>query len=370
MSAGGLAEAIASGDEGAILAAVAAARGALEGEELAVDRAGLAELLVPLARSPSVEVREAVAGLADRFPAPWFDRAMEAFAGDGDRWVRSAATRAAERRARVRGRRKKAAGLEQAQGEALDEVERAYGKKARRLAERAVRQGREQFVAGLDHELKKVAESFDRALAALGAEIDRPSPSAAVLRAQAGALKSQFAFSRAIVRRAREATARTVGRFADEAIGPLLERAVGTIREHLGERAAGVVFAVEAEEGLRAHVDRDALLQALENVIKNAVEAYGGDLEGAPVQVSARRVMHGGGVEIEVADEGGGMGEEERAAMFVPFGSTKPGGTGVGMLIVRKMVEEVHEGELGIDSAPGEGTSVVFRLPAKQRGVR
>ena len=365
-----LAEAIASGDEGAILEAVTAARAALGGAELGLDRAGLAELLVSLARAPSVEVREAVAGIADRFPEPWFDRAMEAFGGDADRWVRSAAALSAERRARGRGRRKKAAGLEQAQGEALGEVERAYGKKARRTAERAVRQGREQFVVGLDHELKKVAESFDRALAALGAEIDRPAPSAVVLRAQAEALRSQFAFSRAIVRRAREATARTVGRFADEAIGALLERAVGTIREHLGEKAAGVVFVVEAEEGLRAHVDRDALLQALENVIKNAVEAYGGDLEGAPVQVSARRAMHGAEVEIEVADEGGGMGEEERAAMFVPFGSTKAGGTGVGMLIVRKMVEEVHGGELVIDSAPGEGTSVVFRLPARQRGVR
>ena len=365
-----LAEAIASGEDGRILAAVAAAGGDLRGTDLASDRRGLAELLVSLAGHPSAEVRQQVAEIADLFPEPWFDRAIDAFGRDADRWVRSAAARAAERRARAGGRRKKAAGLERAQGEALDEIERVHGKRWRRVGERAVRQGREQFVAGLDHELKKNAESFEPALAPLGAEVDRPDPSPAVLRAQAAALRSELAFSRAIVRRAREATARRVGRFADEAIAPLLAQAVRTIGEHLGERAAGVAFAVEAEPELRAHVDRDALLQALENVIKNAAEAYGADVGGAAVQVTARRAAHGGQVEIEIADEGGGMNEEELEAIFVPFGSTKPGGTGVGMLIVRTMIEEVHEGELVIDSAPEEGTSVVFRLPARQPGIR
>jgi signal transduction histidine kinase len=367
MSAGALDEAIASGDEGQIRASVAAA-----GAELAahggVEVAGA--LLLSLAGHSSAEVRQEVAELADRFPERWFEQAIEAFAGDADRWVRAAATRAAERRARSKGRRKKAAGLERASGEALAEIERTYKKPARRMAERAVRQGREQFVAGLDHELKKNAESIDRTLAALEAEIDRADLSPAVLRTHTAALRSHVAFSRAVVKRAREATARRVGRFADAAIAPLLAEAVGTIAAHLGERAAKVVFTVEADPELRAHVDRNALLQALENAIKNAVEAYGADLDGAPVQVRARRAAHGARVEIEIADEGGGMTEEERESIYVPFGSTKPGGTGVGMLIVRTMIEEMHAGEVVIDSAAGEGTSVVFRVPTRQPGVR
>ena len=65
------------------------------------------------------------------------------------------------------------------------------------------------------------------------------------------------------------------------------------------------------------------------------------------------------------------MDAEELAAICASrSGAQKPGGTGVGMLMMRKMIEEVHEGELVIDSAPGEGTSVVFRLPARQPGVR
>jgi nitrogen-specific signal transduction histidine kinase len=58
-------------------------------------------------------------------------------------------------------------------------------------------------------------------------------------------------------------------------------------------------------------------------------------LSGCHQVPGARR---GGGVEIESADERGGMNDEGLGPIFVPFGSTKQGGTGVGML-----VEEVHE---------------------------
>jgi two-component system nitrogen regulation sensor histidine kinase NtrY len=60
------------------------------------------------------------------------------------------------------------------------------------------------------------------------------------------------------------------------------------------------------------------------------------------------------------------MDEEERGRLFVPYASKKPGGTGVGMLTVKKIIEEVHRGDLEVTSVKNEGTRVVLRLPGKQ----
>ena len=117
-------------------------------------------------------------------------------------------------------------------------------------------------MVGLDHELKKIAESFDgRPRGPGGGDRSPGAPSPALLRAQAAALRSHFAFSRAVVRRAREAAARRVGRFADEAVETFWRWPCARSRAPRGERAAKVAFTVEAEPELRAHVDRDALLR-------------------------------------------------------------------------------------------------------------
>ena len=52
------------------------------------------------------------------------------------------------------------------------------------------------------------------------------------------------------------------------------------------------------------------------------------------------------------------------AEAFVPFGSRKPGGTGVGLIIARTMIEGVHGGTLSFESARGLGTTVRVVLPA------
>jgi two-component system sensor histidine kinase TtrS len=123
------------------------------------------------------------------------------------------------------------------------------------------------------------------------------------------------------------------------------------------------------DPGLRLDVDRHALLQALQNLLQNAVESYRAG-EGGPVRVEAREIRSGSEVEINVVDRGAGISDEAKARLFVPFASEKAGGTGVGLSIARSMVEEVHGGELLIESAPGEGTVVKLVLPVRQAGVR
>ena len=54
---------------------------------------------------------------------------------------------------------------------------------------------------------------------------------------------------------------------------------------------------------------------------------------------------------------------EDRDKIFLPFFTTKPSGTGLGMAIVKKIVD-LHGGDIAIDSAPGRGTRVRISLPA------
>jgi len=58
------------------------------------------------------------------------------------------------------------------------------------------------------------------------------------------------------------------------------------------------------------------------------------------------------------------MNEEEIARVFTPFSTAFDGGTGLGMAIVRRIVED-HGGAIDVESAPGEGTTVTILLPRK-----
>jgi PAS domain S-box-containing protein len=101
---------------------------------------------------------------------------------------------------------------------------------------------------------------------------------------------------------------------------------------------------------------------ALLNVIGNAIDAGAG-----AVVVEARPRASGltPGVELEVRDDGCGIGREDLPRIFEPFFTTKPPGrgTGLGLSLTRRFFDE-HGGEIRIDSEPGKGTTVVMWLPA------
>ena len=65
---------------------------------------------------------------------------------------------------------------------------------------------------------------------------------------------------------------------------------------------------------------------------------------------------------IKFRDTGRGMSEEELARLFTPFSTAFDGGTGLGMAIVRRIVED-HGGAIDVESRPGEGTTVTVLLP-------
>jgi signal transduction histidine kinase len=104
--------------------------------------------------------------------------------------------------------------------------------------------------------------------------------------------------------------------------------------------------------------------QALVNVAANAVQAMP---RGGRLSVRVRRDQ--GGLLLEVADTGPGIPEEIRPRIFEPFFTTKASGTGLGLAVVKRIVEG-HGGDISVSSRPGTGTVVRIRLPVAVRTAR
>ncbi len=105
-------------------------------------------------------------------------------------------------------------------------------------------------------------------------------------------------------------------------------------------------------------VDSSLMRQVLMNLVLNAQQAMpeGGLLEFQTYEKDGR-------VQLNVIDNGPGMDEKVRAKLFQVFFSTKPGGSGLGLPTVRKIVE-THNGSIQCESEPGRGTRFTISLPA------
>ncbi len=111
-------------------------------------------------------------------------------------------------------------------------------------------------------------------------------------------------------------------------------------------------------------LDRDQMKQVFYNVIKNSFEAM--KRRGILRIRTDRDESH---VRISFIDNGGGMSAEALSHVFEPYYTTKATGTGLGLLIVRRIVRE-HGGELAIESTEGKGLTLTIRLPLREQRVR
>src|SRR5206468_5973377 len=84
-------------------------------------------------------------------------------------------------------------------------------------------------------------------------------------------------------------------------------------------------------------------------------KAAGGPLEAAGPGTATH-------VQLHVRDTGSGIPAEQRAAIFEPLYTTKPGGTGLGLYIVREIVT-AHGGQVSVESVEGQGTTLTLTLP-------
>lgn len=107
----------------------------------------------------------------------------------------------------------------------------------------------------------------------------------------------------------------------------------------------------------RLLADPDQVSQIFWNLVRNALKAMP---NGGTLAIGGR--LAGDVYQLRVADSGRGMGAEERAKLFQPFKSFFDQGSGLGMAIVYRIVEE-HGGRVVVETAPGAGTAITAELP-------
>jgi PAS domain S-box-containing protein len=148
-----------------------------------------------------------------------------------------------------------------------------------------------------------------------------------------------------------------------ENVNHLVSEAVAFLRPEIDDRNILVEQELRPDVPL-LEVDRNQLKQAFYNVIKNAFQAMrtGGILR-------IRTDHDGQWVSITFGDSGGGISPENMSKIFEPYFTTKAGGSGLGLLIVRRIVRE-HGGEIDLSSDPGKGLKLTIRLPLRNQRAR
>ena len=138
-----------------------------------------------------------------------------------------------------------------------------------------------------------------------------------------------------------------------------LNRIVGHATSLYAESAQAIAIETTLESDLpRISVDSEQITQALENLIKNAIEAMS---DGGTLSVSTQLTANEK-IQIGIQDTGVGMSPETQAQLFTPYYTTKESGTGLGMAIVQRIITD-HDGEIKVNSTEGVGTTFQIELP-------
>ncbi|HUG41420.1 MAG TPA: HAMP domain-containing sensor histidine kinase [Longimicrobiales bacterium] len=132
------------------------------------------------------------------------------------------------------------------------------------------------------------------------------------------------------------------------------------LRPRLPKAGPAVVLMVRVAPRLPAlEANQVLLVWALENLVKNALDALAG--RGGRIRLAATRGP--GAVRFVVADDGPGIDPEIRDTLFEPGVTTKPGGWGVGLSLARRIIEDVHDGKLRSGNRAAGGARFDVRIP-------
>ncbi|SMO34273.1 sensor histidine kinase [Fodinibius sediminis] len=144
---------------------------------------------------------------------------------------------------------------------------------------------------------------------------------------------------------------------------PMVQEVVGYMEHRLPKLGENVDVLCQLDSGVQAKVNSDLFQWALENLIKNAMDAIKSSAAKAQVTVKLYRVENE--VFIDITDTGVGIEKKFQHEIFKPGYSTKKRGWGLGLSLTKRIIEGYHNGRLLIhDSEVGRGTTMRVILPA------
>jgi signal transduction histidine kinase len=151
-------------------------------------------------------------------------------------------------------------------------------------------------------------------------------------------------------------TAQPALNFKTEVLREVIQEAVSVALESDGEKSSRPSIEIKVPSNVVVDIARLRLVQALTNVLLNAIESYRDVDSLKPIEVSAD--LQGALITISVEDSGCGMSAEAQRDALTLFATSKPNGTGFGLPLAAKIVESEHGGRLSIESVKGRGTIV------------
>ena len=164
---------------------------------------------------------------------------------------------------------------------------------------------------------------------------------------------------------AEEDRARVRARHLSRLGGSLEEVVRGAIATALATTKGQVAVRIEVDARVPAvPLDARLLRQAFLNVALNALQS----MEGSGtlgVRISCLDLAGASHARVEMTDSGPGIGAEALPRVFEPFFTTRPKGTGLGLAVVKRIVEG-NRGRVSVSSEPGEATAFVIDLPAER----
>jgi two-component system, sensor histidine kinase RegB len=214
------------------------------------------------------------------------------------------------------------------------------------------------LAAGAAHELGTPLATIAVAAKELERHLERlPSAAAAHCTDDVQLIRAELERCRHILQSMAAAAGETTGEAPahfsiDELLGELL-------RDLPAHDAARIHVAVPQAEAASVAVPRRALLQAVSNLVRNALDAAP---LGHGVELAVERT--GFGLKLLVRDQGPGMPADVLARAGEPFFSTKPPGRGMGLgLFLSRAIAEQMGGRLALESVPGHGATAAIELP-------